>query len=48
MNKATATLFLIAGVLLTLGGFECGSFGVLLSGPVLVAIGIINLPKKKA
>ena len=48
MNKATAVLFLIAGFLLTIGGFGCGSFGVLLSGPILVAIGIINLVSKKA
>lgn len=48
MNKATAILFLIAGLLLTVGGFGCASFGVLLSGPVLVVIGIINMFRKKA
>ena len=48
MNKATAILFLIAGIFLTLGGFGCASFGVLLTGPILFAIGIINLFKKKS
>ena len=48
MNEATAILFLIAGILLTFGGLGCASFGVLLAGPILVVIGIINLFSKKA
>lgn len=48
MNKATAILFLIACILLTFGGLGCASFGVLLAGPILVVIGIINLFSKKA
>ena len=46
MNKIIGVLFIIAGFLFFMTGFEVAAFGPLLLCPLFIAIGILHLFKK--